>query len=164
MEQVAIHKESSDASMLSNLRRNASVAWSYDVASNYMDGCRSGSAAAIAYMQFAKARPKLGGGTLQSAAIYFAEALRDARTKGEAEAIRGKMVGFFSAIDAWLDFAVKRGTDDSMEMPFDAIVAMLDDAATGNTLRAWDESCAKVRSEQARAAAKARWSKQRRTA
>src|ERR1700740_3547014 len=78
-------------------------AWSHDVADGHMSGCASGEAAAIAYIQYATRREEAGGGNLQHAAIYFAEKFAEAATSGEADAIRGKMVGFFSSLDHWID-------------------------------------------------------------
>ena len=164
MSRAVIREEDRAADVLADLRAKASMAWSYNVASNFLDGCQSGRAAAIAYMQFARARPEAGACNLQHAAIHFAEELRAARTEGQLEAIHGKMVGFFSEIDGWLDFAVKHGTNESMDMPFDAIQAQLDKSASGEGLRRYEESCAKDVSNKARAAANARWSKQKRRA
>lgn len=159
MRKAAVREEARAADAQSELREHARIAWSYKVAGNYMDGCRSGDAAAIAYMQYAKVRPGANGGNLQHVAIHFAEALRDAQTKDELEAIRGKMVGFFSAIDKWVDFAAKNATSESIKASFVDIVRKLDDAASGGALRQWEEHMAKVRSDKARVAARARWNK-----
>lgn len=159
MSKAAVREEDRADDVQSELREHARIAWSYRVAGNYMDDCRSGEAAAVAYMQYAKVRPHDNGGNLQHVAIYFAEALRDAQNKDELEAIRGKMVGFFSAIDRWVDFAAKNATSESMKASFADIMEKLDDAASGGALRQWEEHMAKVRSDQARVAARARWSK-----
>ncbi|WP_321924539.1 hypothetical protein [Burkholderia sp. BCC1998] len=163
MSNAVIHQEARPANALSDLRAKARLAWSYKVASNYADGCRSGAAAAIAYMQYSKAREDSGGGTLQQAAIHFAEALREARTKDEMDAIRGKMVGFFSEIDQWVDFAAKHAVSTSMDEPFHAIKAILDDSASGAARHQLEEYLANIRGNRARAAATARRSKNKRS-
>jgi hypothetical protein len=150
--------DGSEASHMSEIQFLHS-AWSHDVADGYMSGCASGEAAAIAYIQYANRREEVGGGNLQHAAIYFAEKFAEAATSGEAAALRGKMVGFFSILDRWIDFAVKNGTSSVTTVPAREIVEKLEDAANGGPDRRWEEHMSDIRRAQARAAANARWSK-----
>ncbi|WP_129112206.1 hypothetical protein [Burkholderia pseudomallei] len=163
MSNAAMREEGRAADTKSEFLKNAGIAWSYKVAHNYMDGCKSGEAAAISYIQYAKVRPRTNGGNLQHAAVYFAEEFRNASTKGELDAIRGKMVGFFSEIDRWVDFAAKHATSQSLNASFDDIIRKLEDASSGAAMREWEKYLADVRSDRARTAARARWDKQKRT-
>lgn len=139
-----------------------SWAWRDFGAKGYGSGCDSGRAAAMAYLKYVSKRSDTYGGSLQHAVLDMAAQLCKAgEGTAEGDVIRGKIVGFFTLIDQYVDWAVKNSINNIEQITLDEILHYLGDAADGGTERRCAEYDWRRRSESARNAANARWSKRK---
>lgn len=138
------------------------LAMDHAVAPNYQCGCVSGNAAALAYLKYMASDNYSQVQGLQHVFFKLARQLEEATSDPENDAIRGRIVGMFSLLDLWLRFAVKNATSDSLSnATWQTIQASLQDASEGGPLKRFEEKQRAIRSEQARQAAKSRWSKRK---
>ena len=143
------------------------AAFEYPCAPGYGNGCASGKAAHIAFIKYLQRDDYAvgSGGSLQSIVLGVAAELHEARTEGEIDAIRGKIVGAFSELEKWLHFAAKNASTDAVrDATHESIQGVLQDAADGGPDKRWEAKIRKQESERNRSNAMAGWAKRKASA
>lgn len=134
-------------------------AWKDYTFKGYLNGCEGGKFAALSYIKYSSIRDGVHGGSLQHVVIGMAEKLEKCGEDQELkDGVRGQMVGFFSIMDDLVHFATMYSRP-SFELTYLQIVDGLKDAESGGPEKRFYDQIKLDKSNSARAAANARWSK-----
>ena len=127
----------------------------------FLSGCEYGKALAEAFALHLQRRERHKGSSLQHFALSYADNLVAA---GDDVAAwnwqRGQVIGFFSAVDALLERLIEQ-TGFRVTLTEQEILCRLKDAASGAPDKRYEAAIVREKSDQARDAANARWSKHR---
>lgn len=105
------------------------------------------------------ARRGVGGGWLQKLALALFERMEGASTAEERSGLSGQLVGFFATIEAYTAHAAERCAGSLLAISEESICRDLQDAIDGGPMARYELSLKQARSDAARKAAHARWSK-----
>lgn len=135
--------------------------WALPTCRSYGDGCAAGHAAAVAYLKFLAHNgcPNQFGGLLQHLVLGLFARLSSATSEEERDGLHGQVVGFFTHIEGYAAEGASSGRWHLFGVTEDQICRDLQDAIDGGPDARYLERLAKARSEAARRAAQARWSK-----
>lgn len=140
--------------------------WALPPCSHYGDGNAAGEAAAAAYLRFLAEHGQQwnSGGRLQHFVLALFARLSSAASDEERTGLRGQIVGFFTHLECYTAAGAGANRISLLSVSEDQICRDLQDAIDGGPQRRYLERLAKERSEAARKAAQARWSKRKRVA